>query len=67
MLYVGGFWTRSEAGDWRLLDEEVGDLEALFSEPVKDLVSGSGIAFVDRGEHELKGVPGEWRLYAVER
>ena len=50
-----------------MLDEEVGDLEALFSEPVKDLVSGSGIAFVDRGEHELKGVPGEWRLYAVER
>ena len=66
LLYEGGFWTRSEAGDWRLLDEEVGDLEALFSEPVKNLVAGSGIAFVERGEHELKGVSGEWRLYAVE-
>jgi hypothetical protein len=28
-------------------------------------VAGSGFAFVDRGEHELKGVPGVWRLYAV--
>jgi hypothetical protein len=34
---------------------------------VKDLVAGSGIAFQDRGTHELKGVPVEWRLYAVER
>ena len=49
-----------------MLDEEVRDLEALFSEPVKNLVAGSGIAFVERGEHELKGVSGEWRLYAVE-
>jgi hypothetical protein len=32
-----------------------------------DLVTGSGISFLDRGEHALKGVPGEWRLYAVER
>jgi hypothetical protein len=32
---------------------------------VKDLVVGSGIGFEDRGEHELRGVPGEWRLYAV--
>jgi class 3 adenylate cyclase len=32
---------------------------------VKDLVAGSGTAFEDRGEHELKGVPGSWRLYAV--
>jgi hypothetical protein len=29
------------------------------------LVAGSGIEFEDRGEHELKGVPGMWRLYAV--
>jgi hypothetical protein len=29
------------------------------------IVVGSGIAFEDRGPHELKGVPGEWRLYAV--
>jgi class 3 adenylate cyclase len=32
---------------------------------VKDLVIGSGLEFADRGEHELKGVPGEWRLYAA--
>lgn len=32
---------------------------------VKDLVVGSGIEFDDRGEHELKGVPGTWRLFAV--
>jgi hypothetical protein len=32
---------------------------------VKDLVAGSGIEFDDRGEHGLKGVPGEWRLYGA--
>jgi hypothetical protein len=37
------------------------------SSTVKDLVAGSGRAFQDRGAHELKGIPGEWRLYAVER
>jgi pimeloyl-ACP methyl ester carboxylesterase len=41
--------------------------EVLVSSTVKDLVAGSGIAFQDRGVHELKGIPGEWRLYAVER
>jgi class 3 adenylate cyclase len=39
--------------------------EVLVSRTVKDLVAGSGIEFDDRGEHQLKGVPGEWRLYAV--
>jgi class 3 adenylate cyclase len=39
--------------------------EVLVSQTVKDLVAGSGIAFDDRGVAELKGVPGEWRLYAV--
>jgi pimeloyl-ACP methyl ester carboxylesterase/class 3 adenylate cyclase len=39
--------------------------EVLVSQTVKDLVAGSGIAFEDRGAAELKGVPGEWRLYAV--
>jgi class 3 adenylate cyclase len=39
--------------------------EVLVSNTVKDLVAGSGIEFEDRGFHELKGVPGEWRLYAV--
>lgn len=39
--------------------------EVLVSNTVKDLVAGSGIDFEDRGTAELKGVPGEWRLYAV--
>ena len=39
--------------------------EVLVSSTVKDLVAGSGIEFEDRGVHELKGVPGDWRLYAV--
>jgi class 3 adenylate cyclase/alpha-beta hydrolase superfamily lysophospholipase len=39
--------------------------DVLVSSTVKDLVAGSGIGFVDRGVHELKGVPGEWRLFAV--
>ena len=39
--------------------------EVLASSTVRDLVAGSGIKFEDRGEHELKGVPGGWRLYAV--
>jgi pimeloyl-ACP methyl ester carboxylesterase len=39
--------------------------EVLASSTVKDLVAGSGLEFEDRGSHELKGVPGEWRLYAV--
>jgi pimeloyl-ACP methyl ester carboxylesterase len=41
--------------------------EVLVSGTVKDLVAGSGIAFTDRGTHELQGVPGEWKLYAVDR
>jgi class 3 adenylate cyclase len=39
--------------------------EVLVSSTVRDLVAGSGIEFADRGAHELKGIPGEWRLYAV--
>jgi len=39
--------------------------EALVSSTVKDLVSGSGLHFQDRSTHVLKGVPGEWRLYAA--
>jgi hypothetical protein len=35
------------------------------SRVVSDLVAGSGIEFEDRGEHELKGVPGAWRLFSV--
>jgi pimeloyl-ACP methyl ester carboxylesterase/class 3 adenylate cyclase len=39
--------------------------EVLVSSTVKDLVAGSGIRFEERGVAELKGVPGEWRLYSV--
>jgi class 3 adenylate cyclase len=39
--------------------------EVLVSRTVTDLVAGSGIEFKDRGEYELKGVPGVWRLFAV--
>jgi class 3 adenylate cyclase len=39
--------------------------EVLVSSTVKDLIAGSGIQFVDRGSHELRGVPGEWRVFAV--
>lgn len=39
--------------------------EVLVSGTVKDLVAGSGIEFEDRSTRELKGVPGEWRVYAV--
>jgi class 3 adenylate cyclase len=39
--------------------------EVLVSSTVKDLVAGSGIEFDERGEHELKGVPGAWRLYSA--
>ncbi len=39
--------------------------EVLVSRTVKDLVAGSGIDFQDRGEQQLKGVPGEWQLYVV--
>jgi len=40
-------------------------LEVLASGTVRDLVAGSGIQFEDRGSHVLKGVPGDWRLFAV--
>jgi class 3 adenylate cyclase len=46
---------------------EAGPSEVLVSSTVKDLVAGSGLAFQDRGLHELKGIPGEWRLYAVKQ
>ncbi len=67
-------------GECELLDDKVAGIavsigarvaglagpgEVLVSQTVKDLVAGSGIEFADRGVAELKGVPGEWRLYAV--
>jgi class 3 adenylate cyclase len=41
--------------------------EVLVSSTVKDLVAGSGLRFADRGIAPLKGVPGEWHIYAVQR
>jgi len=40
--------------------------EVLVSGTVRDLVAGSGLKFADRGVHALKGVPGEWRIFAVD-
>ncbi len=39
--------------------------EVLVTKTVKDLAAGSGLAFEDAGEHELKGVPDRWRLYRL--
>jgi class 3 adenylate cyclase len=44
-----------------------GPSEVLVSSTVKDLVAGSGLSFRDRGNAALKGVPGEWRIFAVAR
>ena len=44
---------------------QAGPGEVLVSRTVRDLVTGSGIALQSRGEHELKGVPGSWELFAV--
>ena len=46
---------------------QAGADEVLVSNTVKDLVAGSGIGFIDRGAQVLKGIPGEWRLFAVDR
>jgi class 3 adenylate cyclase len=37
--------------------------EVLVSQTIKDLTAGSGILYTDRGQHQLKGVPDQWRLY----
>src|SRR2546427_807749 len=49
----------------RVMDA-AGPGEVVVSSTVKDLVAGSGLRFADRGIHDLRGVPGEWRLFAVE-
>jgi class 3 adenylate cyclase len=59
---VGGFAVNLAA---RVVDQAKPG-EVLVSRTVVDLVAGSGLAFEDRGVRALKGVPGEWRLYAVE-
>ena len=68
------------SGEIELMDNDVGGIavhiaarvaalasagEVLVSGTVKDLVAGSGIGFVDRGEQQLRGIPDEWRLFAV--
>ncbi len=47
------------------VSQRAGAGEVLVSSTVKELVTGSGLDFVERGTHELKGVPGHWRLFAV--
>src|SRR5262249_26573770 len=39
--------------------------EVLVTQPVRELVGGSGLRFTERGRHTLKGVPGEWALFAL--
>jgi class 3 adenylate cyclase len=48
----------------RVLDRAA-PCEVMVSSTVKDLVVGSGISFQERGEHALRGIPGEWRLFSV--
>jgi class 3 adenylate cyclase len=43
-----------------------GASEVFASRPVKDLVAGSGIKFIDRGAHTLKGVPDDWQVFQVD-
>jgi class 3 adenylate cyclase len=42
-----------------------GPSDVLVSNTVKDLVAGTGLRFEDRGEHQLKGIPEAWRLFAL--
>jgi len=73
--------TGMHCGEVELLPDDIGGLavniakritdlaepgEVLVSSTVKDLVAGSGLAFTDRGTHVLRGVPDEWRLFAVD-
>jgi class 3 adenylate cyclase len=72
--------TGLHTGECELIDDDIGGIavhiaarvaalaqpsEVLVSSTVRDLVAGSGIEFVDRGAHNLKGVPGDWRLFVV--
>jgi class 3 adenylate cyclase len=47
------------------IEQQANAAEVLVSSTVKDLVAGSGIPFEDRGEHQLRGVPGTWQLFSV--
>jgi class 3 adenylate cyclase len=72
--------TGLHTGECELIDDEIGGIavhiaarvaslaesdEVLVSSTVRDLVAGSGLQFADRGTHNLKGVPGDWRLFVV--
>ena len=73
--------TGLHTGECELIDDDIGGIavhiaarvaalaesdEVLVSSTVRDLVAGSGLEFVDRGAHNLKGVPGDWRLFVVQ-
>lgn len=73
--------TGLHTGEYELIGEDIGGIavhiaarvaaaaepdEVLVSSTVKDLVAGAGLQFADRGAHNLKGVPGEWRLFVVQ-
>jgi class 3 adenylate cyclase len=45
--------------------KEAGAGDVIVSTTLRDLVAGSGLHFVERGQHELHGVPGTWTLYAA--
>ena len=45
--------------------QDLGALDAWRRQLAQHLVAGSGLQFVDKGAHALKGVPGEWRLFSV--
>jgi len=60
---VGGLAVRIGAA----VRDQAGAGEVWVSSTVKDLVAGAGIEFADRGTHQLAGIPGEWRLFRVER
>jgi class 3 adenylate cyclase len=72
--------TGLHTGECEVIDDNVGGIavhtaarvatlakpgEVLVSHTVKDLVAGSGIRFESRGTHTLRGVPGEWPLFAA--
>jgi class 3 adenylate cyclase len=59
---IGGIGVHIGAGRWSRRAGEV-----LVSRTVADLVTGSGMQFEDRGTHSLKGISGEWQLFAVPR
>jgi class 3 adenylate cyclase len=73
--------TGLHTGECELIEDDIGGIavhiaarvaalaesdEVLVSSTVKDLVAGSGLQFLDRGAHNLKGVPGGWRLFVVQ-